>query len=86
MTTFSITLYDTETEEIVGMVVPIEVINIDDFYDVIRKSFIDLHRSEYYKDGFDDIVDFVEFHNETNDVKIDWIFNEFIQLSKKDIV
>ena len=77
MTTFSITLYDTETEEIVGMVVPIEVINIDDFYDVIRKSFIDFHRSEYYNDGFYDIVDFVEFHNETNDVKIDWIFNEF---------
>jgi len=35
---FCITLHDTETEDIIGLVTPVEKMNFDTFEDLIRKS------------------------------------------------
>jgi hypothetical protein len=81
----TITLHDTDTEEIVGMVTPQSPINFDKFENVIRKSFIAFHKSESFNDGDYSIEDFVEYHNANNSFEIDWVANEFIQLSEHDV-
>lgn len=78
---FCITLHDTETEIIIGMVAPVETMNFNTFEDLIRKSWtafqpymLNKLNSEY------SIEDYVEWHNTNYEVKIDWVLNEFIQL------
>lgn len=80
-----ITLHDTSTEEIIGMVTPKAPVNFDDFEDIVRKSFIDFHKSDAFNDGDYSIEDFVDFHNANHPLEIDWVVNEFIQLSDRDI-
>lgn len=78
---YCITLHDTETEEVIGLVTPIEKMNFDTFEDLIRKSWTAFQ--PYLRDELESdysIEDFVEWHNENNEVKIDWVLNEFIQL------
>jgi hypothetical protein len=82
----TITLHDTDTEEIVGMVTPKSpIVDFDKFEDAVRKSFIAFHKSEEFNDGDYSIEDFVEYHNANNTLEIDWVLNEFIQLSERDL-
>lgn len=78
---FVIILHDTETEDIIGMVTPKVLMNFGTFEDLIRKSwtlFQPYLREELESDY--SIEDFVEWHNESYDIKIDWVLNDFIQL------
>lgn len=74
-----ITLHNTDTEEIMGSVYPKEVIDFDDFYDEIYKTFSNYHKSDDFED-FYDIDDFVEYHNNNSKIKIDSAISEYIQL------
>ena len=76
-----ITLHHTDTEEIMGSVCPIGKINFDEFYDEIYKSFSNYHKSDEY-DYFYDIDDFVEYHNNNSEIKIDSVVSDYIQLSE----
>ena len=80
MITYFISLHDTETEEIIGHVAPINPMNIDDFDNILRESW-----KEYdglHNDVDDDITieDFVEWHNNNYDTQIDYVIGSFIQL------
>lgn len=77
---YTITLHNTETEEIVGLVAPVKEMDFDKFYDVIMESFVKFHKEPNF-DGDYSIDDFVDFHNENHPVQIDWVINDFIQLS-----
>lgn len=79
-----ITLHHTDTGEIIGSVYPIEKINFDDFYDEIYKSFSEYHKSEEY-DYHYDIDDFVEYHNNNSEIKIDSVVSDYIQLSQQEV-
>lgn len=78
---YCIKLHDTETEEIIGMVHPIQVMDFDKFLDLIRESWTKFQ--PYLRDELDSdysIEDYVEWHNENNEVKIDWVLYDSIQL------
>lgn len=78
---YCITLHDTETEEIIGLVTPVVETAFDKFSDFIRESWTKFQ--PYLRDELDSdysIEDFVEWHNENNEVKIDWVLNDYIQL------
>jgi hypothetical protein len=78
---YVVTLHDTETEDIIGLVTPEEPMNFTKFMDLIRKSWTDFQ--PYLRDVLESdysIEDFIDWHNENNEVKIDWVLNEFIQL------
>lgn len=82
----TITLHNTDTEEIMGIVYPVSpTVDYSFFCDILRKSFIDFHKSEAFNDGDYSIENFVEWHNENNEIEIDWVLNDFIQLSEDDI-
>lgn len=81
----AITLHNTNTEEIIGMVTPVEPMDFDKFLDLVRESFIKFHKSDEFMDGDYSIEDFVDYHNEHNEIKIDWVLNDFIQLGDSDI-
>ena len=76
-----VTLHHTDTEEVIGSVYPKEVIDFDDFYDEIYKSFSEYHKSDDY-DYHYDIDDFVEYHNDNSEIKIDSVVSDYIQLSE----
>lgn len=78
---YCITLHDTETEEIIGMVAPVKTMNFPDFEKLIRESWTAFQ--PYLHDELESdysIEDYVEWHNENYEVKIDWVLNEFIKL------
>lgn len=76
-----ITLHHTDTEEVIGSVYPKEVIDFDDFYDEIYKTFSEYHKSDDY-DYHYDIDNFVEYHNDNSKIKIDSVVSDYIQLSE----
>lgn len=76
-----ITLHHTDTEEVIGSVYPKEVIDFDDFYDEIYKTFSEYHKSDDY-DYHYDIDNFVEYHNDNSEIKIDSVVSDYIQLSE----
>ena len=80
-----INIHNTESEELVGSVFSIEKINFDLLIDIVRKSFIDFHKSLHYNDGDYSIEDFVDFHNECNNIEIDYCVSDYIQLSEREI-
>ena len=87
----TITLHNTETEEIIGMIYPMNnTINFNVFFDKIWESFIAFHKTgncDEFNDGDYSIEDFVDYHNINNpDMKIDCVVNEYIQLSDEDII
>jgi len=74
---YAIALHDTETEEVVGYVYPIETMNLPDFDDKLRESWT------AYQDILEDVYtieDFIEWHNENNEMEIDFAIIDFIQL------
>jgi hypothetical protein len=74
----AITLHDTETEEIVGTVYPLTSINFNNFFDNIYNSW-----KNFCSEGLDEdysIEDFVEFHNNREEVQIDYVVMDYIQL------
>ena len=76
-----ITLHHTDTEEVIGSVYPKQVIDFDDFYDEIYKTFSEYHKSDDY-DYHYDIDNFVEYHNDNSEIKIDSVVSDYIQLSE----
>ena len=74
---YAIALHDTETEEVVGYVYPIETMNLPDFDDKLRESWT------AYQDILEDVYtieDIIEWHNENNEMEIDFAIIDFIQL------
>lgn len=76
-----VTLHHTDTEEVIGSVYPKKVIDFDDFYDEIYKTFSEYHKSDDF-DYYYDIDDFVEYHNNNSKIKIDSVVSDYIQLSE----
>lgn len=76
-----ITLHHTDTEEVMGSVYPKEVIDFDDFYDEVYKTFSNYHKSDDF-DYYYDIDDFVEYHNNNSKIIIDSVVSDYIQLSE----
>lgn len=74
-----ITLHHTDTEEVIGAVYPKEVIDFDDFYDEVYRTFSNYHKSDEY-DYHYDIDNFVEYHNDNSKIKIDSVVSDYIQL------
>lgn len=73
-----ITLHDSETEEIIGMVSPVQKVDFDKFYDEVFKLwtlFNDNGLAEDYT-----IEDYVDFHNDNSELSIDWVLVDYIQL------
>ena len=81
----TITLHDTETEEIIGQITPTEKVDFILLYDTVKESYISFHKTEEFNNGDYSIEDFVEWHNQNNEIKIDWVLNDFIQLSGEDV-
>ena len=77
-----VTLHHTDTEEVIGSVYPKKVIDFDDFYDEIYKTFSEYHKSDDF-DYYYDIDDFVEYHNNNSKIKIDSVVSGYIQLSDR---
>lgn len=74
----AIFLHDTDTEEIVGLVTPIEEVDFNKFWDEVYASWVSFNSNDLDDDY--SIEDFVEFHNENYKLKIDWVIAHFIQL------
>lgn len=76
-----ITLHHPQNEDVLGLVAPVE--NKHDFtkfFDAVWKTWEQFNR-ELDIDACDDVIeDFVEFHNENSEIKIESVINEFIQL------
>jgi hypothetical protein len=71
-------IHDSETEEIVGMVTPLGIVDFNKFDDEVRRTwsaFNDEGLAEDYS-----IEDFVDYHNENSEMQIDWVVSDFIQL------
>ncbi len=80
-----VNIHNTESEALEGTVYPLVKVNFDDFVNIVRKSFIEFHKSDSYNEGDYSIEDFVDYHNENNEIKIDWCVGDYIQLSEKEI-
>jgi hypothetical protein len=77
---YTVVIHDSETEEIMGSVTQADgcSMDFDKFYDTVRKSW-----AKFNDEGLTDdysIEDFVEWHNDNNELQIDWVLSEFIQL------
>ena len=72
-------IHDTHTEEIVGMVSPINKIDFDKFQDEVYTSWVSFNSNPENVEDYS-IEDFVDFHNSNSDVKIDWVLSDYIQL------
>jgi len=73
-----LTIHDSESEDIIGHVTPEKEVDFPKFDDEVRrtwKKFNDEGLSEDYS-----IEDFVDFHNENSEMKIDYVVADFIQL------
>ena len=80
-----INIHNTESEALEGTIYPLVKVNFNDFVNIVRKSFIEFHKSDSYNDGDYLIEDFIDYHNENNEIKIDWCVGDYIQLSEKEI-
>ena len=74
----AIYIHDTETEEIIGLVSPVEPIDFNKFEDEVIRTWTKFNSEEL--DFNYDIEDFVEYHNENSTVKIESVFTGYIQL------
>jgi hypothetical protein len=75
----AIFIHDTETEEIVGLVSPIEKVDFDKFQDEVYTSWVSFNSNEHNVTDYT-IEDFVDFHNLNSNIKIDWVLTDYIQL------
>jgi hypothetical protein len=71
-------IHDTDSEEIVGMVSPIEEVDFPDFDDEVRRTW-SLFNDEGLAEDYS-IEDYVDFHNENSKMEIDYVVSDFIQL------
>lgn len=83
----TINLYHTDSEELIGTVAPVMPIDFDTFFDTIYDSFAQFHKSDEFEEMGDDynIDDFIAYHNEHSEVKVERVDSYFVQLSKSDI-
>jgi hypothetical protein len=75
----AIFIHDTETEEIVGLVSPIEKVDFDKFQDEVYTSWVSFNSNEHNVTDYA-IEDFVDFHNLNSNIKIDWVLTDYIQI------
>lgn len=71
-------IHDSETEEPIGLVSPLLEVDFTIFDNKVRATW-----QKFNNDGLAEdysIEDFVDFHNENSDLKIDWVISDFIQL------
>lgn len=71
-------LHDSETEDVIGMVTSTTKADFVDLYDEVYKTW-SLFNSEGLAEDCT-IEDFVDFHNESSQMIIDWVVSDFIQL------
>ena len=74
----AIFIHDTDSEEIMGLVTPLQNVNMDTFWDEVHSTW-----SKFNDEGLTEdytIEDFVDFHNENSTLKIDNVVTDFIQL------
>jgi hypothetical protein len=71
-------IHDTDSEEILGMVSPIEKVDFPDFDDEVRRTW-QLFNDEGLAEDYT-IEDYVDFHNENSKMEIDYVVSDFIQL------
>lgn len=74
-----ITIHDTETEEIIGSVTPVDKIDFDKFHDEVYTSWVSFNSVEENLEDYT-IEDFVEFHNLNSNTRIDQCIGDYIQL------
>ncbi len=74
----ALVIHNTETEEVFGIVSPLEKVDFDKLDDEVRRTWKDFDSDEENEDS--SIEDFVDYHNENSEMKIDWVLTEFIQL------
>ena len=72
-------IHDTDTEDIVGMVTPLDKVNFDKFQDDVYTSWISFNSVPENVEDYS-IEDFVDFHNLNSDMEIDWVVSDYIQL------
>ena len=75
----AIILHDSETEEIIGLVSPVEEIDFPKFQDEVYTSWVSFNSNEENVEDYS-IEDFVDFHNKNSQVEIDYVVTDFIQL------
>lgn len=75
---YCIALHDTETEDIVGYVTPIEKMNMPEFDDLMRVSWKRFLNETDLDQQY--IEEFEEWHNKNFDIKIEYVIVDFIQL------
>ena len=71
-------IYDRGTEEIIGAVTAIGVVDFNKFEDEVTRTY-----KQFCKDGLDEdfsIIDFVDYHNENSEMQIDWVVIGYIQI------
>jgi hypothetical protein len=73
----NIILHDTESQEIIGYVQPIKPIDYHRYYDEVYRMWVKFDR---VKEIDYSIEDFVDYHNENSEIKIDYMISDFIQL------
>jgi len=74
----AIYIHDTETEEIVGLVSPLKKIDFDKFQDDVYTSWVSFNSNDLAEDY--NIEDYVDFHNQHSEMKIDSVLTDYIQL------
>jgi hypothetical protein len=72
-------IHDTDTEDIVGMVTPLDKVNFDKFQDDVYTSWISFNSNPENVEDYS-IEDFVDFHNLNSGMEIDWVVSDYIQL------
>ena len=72
-------IHDTETEEIIGMVSPVEKMNFDEFEDEVYTSWVSFNSNPENTEDYE-IEDFVDFHNANSSIEIESVVSDFIQL------
>jgi hypothetical protein len=71
-------IHDTDSQEIVGMVSPIDEVDFPGFDDEVRRTWL-LFNDEGLAEDYS-IEDYVDFHNENSKMEIDYVVSDFIQL------
>lgn len=71
-----LTIHYTESEEVFGMVYAVTKTSFDDFDNEVRRTW---KTFEEENEDFS-IEDYVEYHNDNSNIKIDWPVHDFIQL------
>ena len=69
-----------------GTICPLRNVDYIEFNNIIRKSFIDFHKSKSFDCDEYILNDFVNFHNENNNIKIYEIIGNNVQLNRSETI